>query len=86
MSTAPDRRRLACLFARESGLVTLDALAADGRWTAACLVTHAFEPDGRTPRPEFPRYEEWAAAHGVPLHCVERGNTTSRSGLASTSS
>lgn len=63
---------LACLFARESGLRTLDALEADGRYPLACLVTHAFEPDGKTPRPEFPRYQERARKLGVPLYTAER--------------
>lgn len=65
---------LACLFARQSGLETLAALEKDGRYAVACLVTHAFEPDGKTPRSEYPAFERWARERGVPLHTTERGD------------
>lgn len=36
-------------------------------------MSHAYEPDGKTPRAEFPRYEAWARKLGVPLYTAERG-------------
>lgn len=58
---------LACLFARESGLRTLEHLSALPSFHIQGIYTHEFEPDGRTRREEYPRYLAWAERHGVPI-------------------